>query len=229
MKSIKKIARIVGILYLAGMLFGIVGNILVQSSLAVPEYLSSLSANNIKVAIGAMLMLMTAAWDATHGILMLPILKQHNERIAFGYFGFRIVNSVFLAIQVLFVLFQIPLANEYLKASDHDISYLQNLSTIFIHVNIYAYQIAMIFVGLASMLLCYSFYETKLIPRFIAVWGLVGYATILCGSVLEALGFDMHLIHTIPGGLWEVFTGVWLIAKGFNSSAFVPDTDTTNN
>jgi hypothetical protein len=36
------------------------------------------------------------------------------------------------------------------------------------------------------------------------------------------LGFNLLTIHAIPGGLWEVFIGVWLIIKGFNPSAFVP-------
>jgi hypothetical protein len=40
---------------------------------------------------------------------------------------------------------------------------------------------------------------------------------------LEVLGFNLLSIHAIPGGLWEVFIGVWLIVKGFNPSAFVPE------
>jgi hypothetical protein len=88
-----------------------------------------------------------------------------------------------------------------------------------IQASLYAYQIGMIFVGLAGVLLCYVFYRAKLVPRFVAVWGLVGYAIHLGGAVLEVLGFNLNLIHIIPGGLWELFIGVWLIAKGFSSSA----------
>ena len=33
--------------------------------------------------------------------------------------------------------------------------------------------------------------------------------------------------HSIPGGLWEMSIGVWLIAKGFNSSAFVSQPEDT--
>jgi hypothetical protein len=40
--------------------------------------------------------------------------------------------------------------------------------------------------------------------------------------VLEILGFNVGLIPTIPGGLWELFIGVWLIAKGFNLSTIAP-------
>ena len=84
---------------------------------------------------------------------------------------------------------------------------------------LYAYHFGMIALGVASLMLCYTLYRAKLVPRLVAVWGLVGYATILCGSVLEVLGFDLLLIHAIPGGLWELFIGVWLIVKGFNPSA----------
>ena len=52
----------------------------------------------------------------------------------------------------------------------------------------------------------------------VGIWGLVGYAVILCGSVLEVFGFNLMQIHVLPGGLWEIFVGVWLIAKGFSGS-----------
>jgi len=223
MNSYRTTARIVGVLFLAGMVIGVAGNILIQSILGAPDYLSTVSANSMKVAIGAMFLLMTVAGDAAHGVLMFPVLKQHNEYIAFGYFGSRIVDAVFLGIQVLFILLQIPLGSQYMKAGATDTFHLQALSTLFIKVNLYSYHIAMIALGLAGLMLCYMFYKTKLVPRFMAVWGLVGYATILCGSMLEVLGFELHSIDTIPGGLWEVFIGVWLIAKGFNSSPITSD------
>jgi hypothetical protein len=217
MKSSKKIARIVGVLFLAGMVVGMTGHILVESTLSMPDYLSAISGNSMKLAIGAILMLMTSIWDAAHGILMFPILKRHNEHLALGYLGFRIFDAIFLAIQVLFVLLQLPIGDHYLKAGMES-SNLQALSSLFIQGNIYSYQIGMIALGLAGQMLCLMFYRVKLVPRFVAVWGLVGYMTILCGSVFEVLGFNLNFIHTIPGGLWELFIGVWLIVKGFRTS-----------
>jgi hypothetical protein len=73
-----------------------------------------------------------------------------------------------------------------------------------------------------GLIVCYFFYRTRLLPRPLAVWGLIGYAIILCGSVLEVFGFDLLSIHAIPGGLWEVFIGVWLIAKGFSPITGIP-------
>ena len=45
---------------------------------------------------------------------------------------------------------------------------------------------------------------------------------------MQVLGFNLLDIHAIPGGLWELFIGVWLIVKGFNPSAFASDSDTTD-
>jgi hypothetical protein len=221
-------ARIVGVLFLAGMVIGIGGNVLVLSILGAPDPLSNVSANSMLVAVAASLWLMTVVGDAAHGVLMFPILKQHNERIAVGYLGFRIMDALFIAIMVLFILIQIPIGSEYLNAGASDASYLQALSTVFMQAQLDAYNIAMTTLGISGLILCYSFYKSKLVPRLLAVWGLVGYATILCGSVLEVLGFDLLSIHAIPGGLWEMFIGVWLIVKGFNPSAFVPDPDNTD-
>ncbi len=229
MNTYRTTAIVVGVVYLAGFVVGLGGNGLIQSILGAPDHLSTVSANSMMLAIGAILWLMAVAGDAAHGVLMFPILKQHSERIAFGYLASRIVDAVFIAVSVLFTLLQIPLGSEYLKAVVPNTFYLQALSTLSIQANLYAYEIGMIALGLAGLMLNYMFYRAKLVPRWIAVWGLVGYAIIFCGMVSEVMGSGLGLVSSIPGGLWEVFIGVWLIAKGFNSSAFVSQATRTSN
>ena len=228
MNTYRTTARVVGVVYLAGFVVGIAGEILIQSILGTPNRLSTVSANSMTVAIGAILWLMAVVGDAAHGVLMFPILKQHNERIAIGYLAARIVDAVFIAVMVLFVLIQIPLGSEYVKAAAPDASYLQALSTVFAQAQLYAYEIGMITLGISGLMLCSTLYRAKLVPRWLAVWGLVGYAIIFCGMVSEVMGSGLGLVSSIPGGLWEVFIGVWLIAKGFNSSAFVSQATRTS-
>ena len=220
----RKTATTIGVIYLVGMVVGIGGNILIQSILGASDPLAALGASKMLLAIGAMLWLVAVAGDAAHGILMFPVLKRFSERIAFGYFGARIMDAVFVGVMALLILFQIPLANEYLKAGAPDT--LQAMSAVFMQAQLYAYHFGMITVGFAGLMLCYLVYKTQLVPRMLGAWGLVGYAVILGGSVLEILGFNLSLIHTIPGGLWELFIGVWLIVKGFSSSP-VPSARTT--
>ena len=107
---------------------------------------------------GAMLMLLAAVGDAAHGILMFPILKRRGERLAVGYLGYRIVDAAFIGLWVLFLLLQIPLGREYLKAGGADPIYLQALSAVSLQASQYAYEIAMMFVGVAGVTLCYVLY-----------------------------------------------------------------------
>lgn len=172
------------------------------------------------IAIGALLWVSAVAGDAAHGVLMFPILKQKNERIALGYFGARIVEAAIIAVSALFILLQIPLGAEFLKASASETSYLQSLSGLFAQSQAYSYQIGMVTLGMAGLTLCYGFSRTKLVPQFFIIWGFIGYVSFLGGSILEILGFNLQLLHTLPGGLWEISIGIWLIIKGFSSSAF---------
>jgi uncharacterized protein DUF4386 len=221
MNTHRTIAKVVGAMYLAGFVVGLVGSGLIQSILEAPDHLATVSANSMMLAIGALLWLMAVVGDAAHGVLMFPILKQHSERIALGYLASRIVDAVFIAVFVLFMLLQIPLGSEYLKAVAPNTFYLQALSTLSIQASQYAYAIGMIALGLSGLMLCYLFYRAQLVPRWLAVWGLVGYGIIFCGMVSEVMGSGLGLASSIPGGLWEMFIGGWLIAKGFNASAFV--------
>jgi uncharacterized protein DUF4386 len=159
---------------------------------------------------------------------MFPILKPHNERIAVGYLAFRIMDAIFIAIMVLFVLLQIPLGGEYLKAGASDTSYLQALSTVFAQAQRYAYELGMITLGISGLMLNYTLYGARLVPRWLAIWGLLGYAIILCGMVSAIMGSGLGDLSSYAGGLWEVVVGVWLIVKGFNASAFVPQVPRTS-
>ena len=214
-------ATTVGVLYLAAMVAYGAGNALVQSALVGPDHLAAVAANSLPVAVGALLMLINSAVVLGHGVVMFPVLGRRGERLAFGYLGARMVEAIILAVGVVLLLAQIPLGREYVNAGIANAAALQALSAASVQAAQYAYEIGMIAVGVAGLVLGSVFYRARLVPRLLAAWGVVGYAALLGGSVLEVLGFGLNLVHVIPGGLWELFIGVWLIARGF-SAAPVP-------
>jgi hypothetical protein len=211
-------AKVVGTLYIMGFVVGIAGSVL-----STPGQLEAVSARSMLIAIGALLWVLAAAGDAAHGVMMFPILKQNNERVALGYLSARLVEAAVISVSALFILLQIPLGAEFLKASASEIPYLQSLSALFIQSQAYTYQIGMVALGMAGLTLCYGLYRAKLVPQIFIIWGFIGYVSFLLGSMLEVLGFNLQLLHTLPGGLWEMSIGVWLIVKGFNSAAFVSE------
>ena len=220
-KTYRTTAKIVGAVYLAGFVVGLVGSGIFQSILGATgasANLPAVAASSVLLAFGAILWLMAVAGDAAHGVLMFPILRRYHERIAFGYLASRIVDAVFIAVMVLFVLLQIPLASAFVKATVADASFLQAVSGLFAQGQVYAYDIGMITLGVSGLMLCYTLYSAKLLPRVVAGWGLIGYAILFVGMLSDVMGSGLGLASSIPGGLWEVFVGVWLIANGFSSS-----------
>ena len=219
LSSARRTARVVGMLVLGGYLTYGVGSAIATGIAAAPDYLSSVSASTLFTA-SAVWMLLNSALVIGIGALMLPILRPHNKNIALGYFATRVFEGIILAVGVISLLSLVIVSRSYTEAGAADASYFETLGALAINGNFMAYNVAMVGLGLGSLFFCYLLFRSKLVPRFLAVWGLVGYAIFATGCVLEILGFaGTGLVATIPGGLFEIFFGIWLIAKGFNPSA----------
>jgi hypothetical protein len=221
----RRAARIVGALFLIAMAASLLGGGLVESVIAAPDYLTAVSANETQVITGVLLELINGIAVLGIGVLMFPILKRHNETIALGYLGFRIIESVFCSIIIISPLSLITFSQEYLKAGAADASYYQSLGSLAIAArsNVVGLLIP-VFFSLGALLFYYLLYQSRLVPRFISVWGLIGAVLILTlnllltSNLLEA-GIATGLIFALPMMTNEIFIAIWLIVKGFNSSA----------
>lgn len=212
-------ARAVGAIYLAGMVLGVTGNLMILSVLGAPDPMVSIAANSTLLAVGAVLWLLTVVGDAAHGVLMYPVLRPHGERMAIGYLAARIVDATLVALMTLLIVVQIPLGLAHRDAGATQGAALTAVSGVLVDAKDYAYEFGMIALAISGLLLCLVLYRARLLPRLLAGWGLLGYGVLLGGSVLQVLGVQLSSVHTAPGGLWEVFVGVWLVMKGFSAAA----------
>jgi hypothetical protein len=210
--STRTIGRIVGGLILLAYVVYIAGGALVGSS---SGNLSDVVANQTQLSAGALLMLVNSAAVASIGVLVFPVLKPHHEISAYAYLIARAIEGVTLAVGILFLLLLVPLGQEYAGASAADASGLPSLARVAQEGNFYAYQFGMISLGLGSWLFCRVLFRARLVPRFMAVGGMVGYAIFLTGSMLEVLGYGVSLALSVPGGLFEIAFAVLLIERGF--------------
>lgn len=196
--SVRRTARIVGILVLAGYLTYGVGNLIATGIVRSADR----SGSTALFATGAALMLLNSAAVIGIGVLMFPILRAHNKAIAAGYLGTRIFEGVVLALGVVSLI--------VLTGSDA------------IDANAAFYNVAEAGLGIGSLFFCALLFRTALVPRWLAAWGFIGYACFAAGNVLELSGIaGAAIVASIPGGLFELTFGIWLIARGFASTATV--------
>jgi uncharacterized protein DUF4386 len=219
----KTTARIVGSLILLATATYMIGDGLLQPILNAPDYLLNVYQNSTQVVMGVLLTLIDAAAIAAVGIVLFPILRKHNVAIALGYVGTRIIECLLLIVAGISSLSLITLSQQYVQAGAQEASYLQALGTLVVAQSGLAFQIAMIALGLGSIPFCYLLYRTRLIPRALSVLGLIGYAALLIGGLLELFGLNLYMIQFAPGALFELIFPIWLIVKGFNSSTIPPE------
>ncbi len=231
MNSNKTTARIVGALFIIATVAYSLSAILLDPILGGSDYLTKASANENQIIIGALLMLIMGFAVAGIGIMMFPILKKHNEALALGYVGFRIIEGVLFIVSVVSLLSLLTLSQEFVKAGAPDASYFQTLGTLFQVEQYWAYHMGTISFGLAASIFYYLLYQSKLIPRWLSVWGLIGVPLWFAVSLLimfDSITESLEIFLYLPIAVNEMVLAVWLIVKGFNSSAITSESAKTD-
>ena len=226
--SLKKTARMVGILFFVSTTSFLIGAVLLRSVINGPDYLGSLyTTNKFQVSAGVFLQLINDIAVAGIGVLMFRILKKYNENIAVGYLSSRLLEAVILIVGGMSLLVLITISEEYIKGGTTNALYYQTLGTLAKKWHYWSFEIAMITLGLGGFFLCYLLYTSKLVPQLIAVLGIIGYPILFAKMLLDVLGYSTGMILFVPAGifvgLFELIFPIWLLAKGFNTSPIVAD------
>jgi hypothetical protein len=154
--------------------------------------------------VGVLLMMCSGAAVVGIGLLMYRVLKSIDRRLALWYPALRVVEcavSVACGIYLLTQLREFP----------------NHLLWVYIPT------------GIGGLILNYLLFVSRLVPRPIAVLGLVGYASLTLGVPLDLVGLlDMNngpgMALLVPGGLFELLVlPIWLIAKGFRAPSTAPE------
>ena len=215
----KRYSRLFGALFLAGFLVYGIGFGLVSSVTTAPDFMSTLAANSTVLVLGAFLMLLNTALDIGKGVLFLPIAERRGKRTGLVYLAAISAQVVLLDIGVLFLLMLVPLSASVTGAPD---SWATGLGSLLTQANTLAYELGQGTLAFGALFMTWFLFRTRMVPRTLALWGVVGYAIHLTGAIAEIFGVHVSLLLSIPAGLFEVTFGVWLIAKGLKSVLTLP-------
>jgi hypothetical protein len=224
MKTYRKIAIIVGVLFIIATVTNMLGNLSIQPLLDATDYFIQISANQNLMIIASLLVLISAFASASIAIWLYPILKKHNEALALGSVGFRLMESMLYIIGVVALLSLLTLSQEYIKAGASNASLYQVSGTLLQTVKTWAGQLGVIAFTVGGMMYSYVFYQSKLVPRWISGWGFLGFAVTLASALLAIFGLliplsPVFIVFNVIILVQEMVLAVWLIVKGFNPSA----------
>ncbi|MBI5966027.1 MAG: DUF4386 domain-containing protein [Chloroflexi bacterium] len=227
MNTYRKTTVIVGILFIIGTVSGILAGVVTAPIRAGSTYPLNISANETQWIIGTLLILLMGLSLAMTPVLLYPIFRKHNEVLAFGSVLFRGVLEQVTQILVVISFFLLLTVSEIYGKSGADASNFQTLGSMLIAAGHWIPVIGGIVFSVATLMMFALFYQTRLIPRWLSGWGLIG-AVLYPIAYIVSMFSPLHLqpeigvgigLLLVPTAIQEMVFGVWMIVKGFNPSA----------
>ena len=223
MNTNRKIAIIVGILYITGTVAGILSLTLMEPIRNAQDPLVQVSANENLMVVGALFVLIMGLALAMIPVMLFPILKKYNEVLALGYVVFRggLETFTYIAMVISWLLL-VPVSQAYAQSGASNPSNVQILGTLLLETKEISSVTAIVF-PLGALMFYYLLYRSKLVPRWLSGWGLVALIPCLAAGLSAMFGIIASLstvgvVSDIPLALQEMVLAIWLIVKGFNSS-----------
>ena len=222
MDTNRKSAIIVGALFIIASVTTVLSGVFFES-IYDPDYLTAVSANENQMLIGVLFLLTASASVVGISIAIYPILKKHNESLALGYVGARIFEGIFFVVSAIVLLSILSLSQEFVNAVAPVASYFQTSGALLLAVFDWNSILLDFPFALSAVMVNYLLYKSKLIPRWLSVLGFVGGALYLATVPVTMFGLSppWMIYLAAPIGVQEMVLAVWLIVKGFNSSAIV--------
>jgi hypothetical protein len=225
MKSNKKAAKIVGVLFILAAVSAVAGVILYGPILNGSDYLMNGSKHANQIILGALMELILVICAVGTATTMFPILRRYNETIALWHVCFRFLEAIVITVGVISVLSLLTLSREFVAAGASDVASFQTSGTVLKAIHEWTFMLGPNFMlGINTMMYSYIFYKTKLVPRFIPIIGMTGAALVFICALLVMFGVIEQVsvwggMLALPVAANEMILAVWLIVKGFNSSA----------
>ena len=223
----QKIARVTGVLFVITYLASIPPVLFLYGPLLDdPRYILGAGDADNGVALGAFLELILIIANIGTAVVLYPVLKRVNEILALGFVAARVVESAFIAVGILSVLSVLTLRQDFAGGADADAGSLVAVGASLVALHDWTFLLGPGFVvGVGNgLILGYLMYRSGLVPRRMALLGLIAGPVLLARFVGILFGVFEPIsvlggLMVVPEFLWELSLGLWLIVKGFNASA----------
>ena len=219
----KTTARIVGVLFITGTAAGILSAVVTGPILGASDYLAAVSANTNQMFIGALLVLIMGLALAMVPVMMFPLFRRYNEALALGAVLFRgaLEGTIYLAMVISWVLL-VAVSRDYGVAGSMQ---LQAQGALLAGTSELINPILQIVFSLGALMFYILFYQSRLVPRWLSGWGIIGAVLYLAFGLLAMFGLNFDILLA-PLGVQEMILALWLIVKGFAPAAVVSKPET---
>ena len=221
MDSARKTAIVAGGFFILAAVAAIVGLALYDQVL-VPGYVTAVSVNDARVFGGAFSELLAAISIIGTAVTLFPVVRRQNEAMALGYVAGRVAEAVVIGVGIISLLAIVTLRREAADVPAAGAAALDVIGRALVAVHDWTFLFGPnLALGVNTLLLASLMFASRLVPRFIAVLGLVGGPLIFASGTAVLFGvYDQvstwGLVTALPVFAWEMTLAAWLIVRGFD-------------
>jgi hypothetical protein len=225
MDSTRKTARLTGVLFIVTFLTSIPAALVLYTPvLDDPNFILGAGADG-GVALGAFLEILLIVANVGTAVALFPILKRQSEPLALGYVTARLVECTFIAIGMVSLLAVVTLRQDFAGVAGGDPSAFVTAGKSLVAVHDWTFLLGpgwVVGVG-NGLILGWLMYRSGLVPRGMALLGLVAGPVLLAGGTAALLGViepdsALKTLAAAPEFVWELSLGIYLMVKGFKPS-----------
>ena len=187
------------------------------------DFLVVVAAHRAQVGTGALLGLVAALASTGIAVALYPVLRRSSEGLAIGAVAFRVVEGVLAIVGVTALVSLLSVSEQFVEAGGVDRASYAATGQALLAVQHWVADVgSVIAFSLGGLLYYLAFYRTRLIPRWLSGWGVIGVTALAVSAVLVVYGVigplsTTQIIIAVPIAVQEMVLAVWLIVKGFNT------------
>ena len=212
---------IIGVFYIVAAVSAVIAVIFYQPVLSDQWYLAVENGFETKILLGVLNDLLLVVSAVGTAVMLFPYIRKWNEHLALGYLCFRFMEAVFIAIGLVSILGLVSLSIQF-ESGSLTKENAQGAGFLLQAFHCWTFMLGPnLMLGINTFLYSYLFFKTGIIPKLLAIFGMVTAVLVFGAGLLDMFGIIEPVstakgILALPLGVYEMSLAVWLMVKGFN-------------
>jgi hypothetical protein len=190
----------------------------VEPALTGAGALAGLVNHSDRLALAAILYLVAAGTSVGIAVVLYPLLRTVDAALALGSVVFRTIEAVCYTVAVVSLLSVLPLGRQFVTAPADLRPSIRTLAEAVVSARDHAVVVGVVAFSTGALLYYLVFYRSRLVPRWLSSWGLIGTLLMLTACVLALFGDRPVTGYTwliLPIAVQEMVFAAWVLIRGF--------------
>jgi hypothetical protein len=216
MSSNIKLGRIIGALLLLEVAMGILLNFVFTAPLfGEPGFLINAAPHAVQIGQSVLIGIAMGLLSLAVACILYPIFKQQSQPIALFYFALACAGFALTVAENISMMSMLSLSKAYVETGGAQEALYQGLRVVVKETRNWTHYLSLIVSGATLFAFYTALLRNTLIPKPLAIVGLLAVCSQLVAVSMPVLGGDVDFRLIAPLGICQIVLALWLIAKGF--------------